>query len=152
AVDGDDVMSAGLREADLQDVLLAAPRMEDGTAAAVPVGVDEAADLGLDAGLRKRRDHELPFPGVVVRRLPVLQRAAAAGAEMRADRHDPRRARLIDTQQAAAIRMARHGLDLDGLARQRVWYVNRPVGAFRAAVAAVADLADDQPLNHAAPR
>jgi hypothetical protein len=82
----------------------------------------------------------------------VLQRAAAAGAEMRADRRDALGARDIDADEMAAVGMAGPWLDLDSLARQRVGHVDRAGRRVGDAVAAVADAGDGDLLSHAALR
>jgi hypothetical protein len=62
------------------------------------------------------------------------------------------RARTLDLQQAAAVGMARHRRHLDGLAAERVRYIDRlPIGK-RYAVAEMADVIDDQTLSHGARR
>ena len=54
------------------------------------------------------------LPGKVGVALHMLERAAAAGAEVPADRRDAERARLLDTEEPAAVAAP---LDHDGLAR-----------------------------------
>ena len=55
----------------------------------------------------QRFDDELALPGAVGGERPVLHGAAAADAEMRADRSDALGARRVDVQEVAAIGMAR---------------------------------------------
>ena len=86
-------MRARRREADLEHVARAAPRMQHGAPAALAMRVDQVVDRRVEPGLRERVDDEIALPGAVALAAPVLQRAAAADAEMRADRRDPLRAR-----------------------------------------------------------
>jgi hypothetical protein len=55
----------------------------------------------------------------------MLDRAAAANAEVLADRRGALRVGGDDPQQVAPIGMAGDALNLDGLARQRVGYIDR---------------------------
>ena len=114
--------------------------------------VDQLVDRGLDPGLAQRRDQQIALPGAVAPGLPMLERAAAADAEMRADGSDPLGARCIDPHQMAAVGMTGPRLALDRLARQRVGHVDRSGGPVRDAVAAVAEPHDGETVNHAAPR
>ena len=101
------------------------PGVQGDAAAAGAMGVDQLADLAVDAGLRQRLDDEVALPGAVARGVPVLDRAAAADAEMRTERRDPFRACAFDLEQAPAVgMMARDRRDLDGFARQRVGHVD----------------------------
>ena len=77
----------------------------------------------------------------------MLDRAAAANAEMRTERLDALRARGLDPQEMAAIRMAGDALDLDGLARQRVGHEHRACRRVRHAVAAVGEAIDGEPFG-----
>ena len=90
---------------------LAAARVQHHAAAAFAVGVDQVVDRRVEPGLRQRLDHKAALPVAIARRRPVLERAAAAGAEMRTDRRDPLRARGLDRDRAAGGR--------DGRARPR---------------------------------
>ena len=143
----DDVVRAERGEADFDDVARAAPGMERGAAAAVAVGVDQFVDRRIEAGLRERVDDQAALPFAIAGRGPMLDRAAAANAEMRAERLDALRARGLDPQQMAAIRMAGDALDLDGLARQRVGHEQRPRRRVRHAVAAVGEAVDGEPFG-----
>src|SRR5581483_5423045 len=98
AVDRHDVMRARCREADLQHITGAAPRMQHGAAPAVAVRVDDLVDNGLDPSLLQRFDDEAALPRAIGCAIPVLQRAAAADAEMRADRLHALSARSLDLQ------------------------------------------------------
>ena len=79
------------------------PRVQRDAAAAGAMGVDERRHLAFDAGLGQRLDHEVALPGAIARGVPVLDRAAAADAEMRAERRDPFRACAFDLEQAPAV-------------------------------------------------
>ncbi len=93
------------------------PCMKHGAAAAFAVGVDEVIDRRGDAGLRQSGDHEVALPGAIGRRAPMLHRAAAAHAEMRADRRNALGARLLDLQQMSAVGIAGRRINLNALAR-----------------------------------
>ena len=144
----------GRGETDLEHILSrrSAGVQRDAPAAGA-VGVDQRIDLAGDACLRQRRDHEVAFPGAVVLGLPMLDRAAAADAEMWAERRDPLRAGVLDLEQAPAVgMMARHGRDLDGLAAQRVGHKTALSAGKGDAVAAMTDMIDDEAFNHGARR
>ena len=96
----------------------------------------------------KRVDDEAAFPVAIAVRRPMLDRAAAADAEMRAERLDALGARGLDPQQMAAIRMAGDALDLDGLAGQRIGHEERARRRVGHAVAAVGEAIDDEPFGH----
>ena len=60
---------------------------------------------------------------------------------------------LFDCEQPPAVgMMARHGLDLDGLAAERVGHVDRLAAGKSDAVAEMADMIDDEAFNHGARR
>ena len=145
-------MRAGRRETDLEHIVGAAAGVKDDAAAAVAMRVDEIGDRRINARLAQRIDREIALPGPVSRRLPMLHGAAAANAEMRTDRRDALRARLLDAQKLPAVGMARYALHLDGLAGQRGRHENRTLGAVGHAIAAMADAVDHEMLNHVAPR
>ncbi len=151
SVDRDQAVGAGGGEADLQHFVRAAPGMQDGAAAAVAMGIDQIADRRLEPGLLQRFDDETALPGAVTRRLPMLDGAAAAHAEMRTDRRNALRARRLDAQQMPPVGMAGDRLDLDRFARQRAGHINRAVRAFGNPVAAVADLFDHKVFGHPRP-
>ncbi len=77
----------------------------------------------------------------------MLQRAAPAHAEMRADRRDALQTRRLDAQQVPPVRMAGPVIDFHGFARQRVGHIERPHIRQRDAVTAVAEVVDGQALN-----
>ena len=153
AVDRHDVVRAGGGKADLQHVMGAKPRMHGDAAAAGAVRIDQRRHLAVEPGLPQRLDDDVALPGAITVDLPMLDRAAAADAEMRAERLDPFRARRRDRKQSPAVRMMpRYIIDLDGLAAERVGHVDGLDAAKRDAVAAMADMVDLQFLNHVARR
>ena len=82
----------------------------------------------------------------------MLHGAAAADAEMRADRRDALRTRTLDLQEPAPVGMPCDLIDFDRLAGQRAGHVDRAGGTVGDAVAAMAQPGDQQPFNHAPPR
>jgi len=139
-------------EADLQDIVGTAARMQHGAAAALAMGIDEVGDRRRNAGVTELRHHRLALPGSIRRGVPMLERAAAAYAEMRADRRDARRARALDAHQVAPVRMAGPGIGLDDFAGQRVGHIDRTRIRCGDAVAAGAEMIDGEPLNQTPPR
>ena len=85
AVDRHHVVRAQRGKPDFEHAVRTAPRMQDGATAAFAMGVDELVDRRTEPRLRQRLDDERALPGPVGLSCPVLQRAAAAHAEMRAD-------------------------------------------------------------------
>lgn len=85
----------------------------------------------------------------------MLDRAAAANAEMRTERRHAFGTGAFDRNQLAAVGMVagdrRH---LDGFAAERIRHVDAFAASGRDAVAAVADMVDDEPfgVSHGAPR
>ena len=148
-INGDDLATAGGSEADAQDALGALPRVQRGAAASGAVGIDQLADLAGDAGMGQRVDHQLPLPRPIDVLPPVLDGAAAAGAEMRAERRDPLRARRDDMGEHSAVGMvSRRRQHLHGLAAERIGHVDAAAVGERDAVAEVADMIDDEAFNH----
>ena len=129
------------------------PGVQRDAAAAGAMGVDDLADPAFDAGLGQRLDDEVALPGAIVRGVPVLDRAAAADAEMRTKRRDPFRACAFDLKQAPAVgMMAGDRRDLDRFARQRVRHVNLlPLGKCDA-IAKMTDMIDEEMFSHGARR
>ena len=82
------------------------------------VRVDQVGDRRDDAGLRQCLDDKRTFPKMVLGKRPVLQRAAAAGAEMLADRRGALVAGFVDMQQMPSVGMAGDALDGDGFRRE----------------------------------
>jgi uncharacterized protein (DUF2235 family) len=126
SIDRNDPVGMQRSEADFQNIAGAAPRVQYGAAAALAVGIDEVGDGRRDAGVTELRRHCLALPGAIRRRVPMLERAAAAHAEVWADRRDARGARRLDAQEVAPVRMAGPGIDLNDFARQRIRHIDRP--------------------------
>ena len=82
----------------------------------------------------------------------MLDGAAAAGAEISAERIDPLRTGLFDACQRAAVGMTGDGVGLDGFAAQRVRHEQALAAGKADAVAAMADMVDDEAFNHGARR
>ena len=117
------------------------------------MGVEQRIDFAVEFCLRQRLHHEVAFPRAVMFGVPVLDRAAAANAKMLAERRDPLRARLLDREQAPAVGvLTGNGGDLDRLAAQRVRHINILAADQRDAVAEMADMIDEETLNHGARR
>src|SRR5262249_12632094 len=147
-VDRHDVVSARRRETDLEDIALTTPRMEDRAAAAITMRVDQAVNRRVESGPRQRLDDEITCPFAIMHCRPVLQRAAAAGAEMRTDRRDAVWARDLDADEVTAVGMAGPGVDRGGFARQRIGHIDRPDWRLGDAVAALAETRNLQMFNH----
>ena len=145
------MMRAHRRKADFEHVAPAAPGVERGPAAAGAMGVDQLADRRVDPGLLQGLDHEAALPGAIGTVGPMLGRAAAADAEMRADRRDALGARLEHRKQVTPVRMARDRLGLHPLTRQRVGHEHRPGWAGCDAVAAVTETGDGELFGHVVP-
>ena len=97
---------------------IACPRragVERGAAAAIAAGVDQFTHRYLDAGMAQRTLHKRALEAGIGRWREVLQRAAAADAEIAAEWRDPVRAGLDDRDQRAALAL---GLDLRHFAGQ----------------------------------
>jgi hypothetical protein len=84
----------------------AAPSVEDRSAAAFPVGVNEVGNRCFNARVFQRRNHQFALPGAIVGCFPMLHGAPAAHAKMPADRRDALRARFDDMKKAPPIGMA----------------------------------------------
>jgi hypothetical protein len=82
----------------------------------------------------------------------MLHRAAAAHAEMSADRGDALCTRLLDLDKTPTIGATRLGIDVDGFARQAPGDVNRSFGALSYSIAVLAQTPDQKLFNHARPR
>jgi hypothetical protein len=94
-------------------------------------------------------DDEIALPCAIISFCPVLNRATAANAEMRADRRNTLGARLLDAEQFPAVGMAGNALDLDDLAGQRARHKNWLRAAFDDTVAAMAEPINHEALNRA---
>jgi len=132
----------------------AAPRVKHGAAAAIAVGVNEIGDRRVNAGLSERRDNEIALPRALGCGLPMLQGAAAAGTEMRADRGNACETGFVDVEEEPPVRMTGPVFDFSKLARQRARHVNRAIcticRTIGHAVAALADAIDPKMLDHGA--
>jgi len=127
--------------------------MKRGSSPATTMGINQGMDVARKFGLRQRFDDEISFPGAVAFALPMLDGAAAANAKVLADRCDTLRAFALHLQQVPAVgMMTRRWCDLDGLAAERVWHINRLATGEGHAVTEMADVIDDETLNHAVPR
>jgi hypothetical protein len=145
-------VTIGGGETDAQFTIAAAARMRGNATASGAMGIDEFVDRAFDSGMGKRIGHDLPFPPPIRIRLPVLDGAAAAGAEIWTKRCDPFRACRLDAEQLPAVGMTFDGTCLDGLAAKRVRYEQRlPIGEGDA-ITAMADMIDAELLSHGARR
>ena len=127
--------------------MCAHPRVQCDAPAARAMGIDQGRDVAIDFRLRQRRRHQLALPGGVGRGVPMLDRAAAADAEMRTERCDPLHACGLDLEQSPAIGMAAGDrLGLDRFAAQRVRHVDVAAIGDGDAVAVMADMVDDEAL------
>jgi hypothetical protein len=152
-VDRNDVVGICRRKSHLEHLVGAHARVQGDAAATGAVGIDQRIDLTVEFCLRKGLDDERTFPCAVAFVVPMLDRAAAADAKMRAEWRNPLRARTLDRDQSPAIgMMARHRTYLDRLAAERVRHIDRLSVDKSDAVAAMADVIDDEVLNHGARR
>ena len=147
-LDRDNRVAVGRGKTGAQRAVAIASGMDGDAAAAGAVGIDEVVDFAGDAGMPERIDHDPALPGAIGLGLPVLDGAAAAGAEIPAERRDPLRAGVLDAQQLPALGIADRRFDVDGLAVQRVRYEHGVAAAESDAVAAVADVIDGEAFNH----
>ena len=147
SLDRDDGMRAGLHEADLHAAVVEPARVQGGAAPAGTVRVVKGRHRGGDAGARQGLDQEAALPGGVVFGRHHLQRAAATGAEIGADRRDAARARLEQADKRAALAF---GIDRDHFARQRVRHGKRPRWRPRQTLAPGAERLDGHLGAHAA--
>jgi hypothetical protein len=117
------------------------------------MGVDHGKNLAFDFRLRQRRYDKLAFPGVVGLGLPVLDGAAAAGAEMLAEWFDALSAGLFDPDQLPPVRMmTRRGRHLDRLAAECVGNEEASSLHERDTITEMADMIDEKLFNHGARR
>jgi hypothetical protein len=145
AVDRNDVMGIRRRVTDFEHVVRTHPRVQGDAAAAETVGIEQRRHLAIDSGLRQHRDHEFALPGAIRLGVPVLDRAAAADAEMRAEWRDPRRACGLDLDQSPAVGMvAGNRRDLDRFAAERVRHIDVVRASDCDAVAIIPDMIDDE--------
>src|SRR6185369_12449850 len=106
----------------------AASCVEDSAAASVAVRVDQVVDGGIEPGLCQRLRHQGPLPISVARRREMLERAAAARSEMRADRRDAVRTGAVELDEVPAVGMTGPQIDFRDLTWQRVGHVERARG------------------------
>ncbi len=133
-------MGARGGEADFQNIFVAAPRVQHRAPAALAMGVDDDFVHWRDQpGMAERFHHQRALPQMIFGKRPVLHGAAAAGAEMLADRRDAFVARFVDMDEMAAVRVAGDRLDRHRLARQRIGHEHRAGRRIGDAVAAMAD-------------
>jgi hypothetical protein len=145
-------VAVGGGEACPQLAIAAAAGMDGDAPAAGAVGVEQRFNLTFDAGMRQGIDHDLAFPGAIGLWFPVLNGAAAATAEILTKRRDPFRAGALDVRQLPAVGVIGHRFDLDGLAAERIGHEQGLAIGEGDAVAAMADMVDDQAINHGARR
>src|SRR3954468_3481680 len=103
--------------------------MHGDAAASGAMGVDQLIDRTFDSCGGEGIHHDLPLPGAIGRWLPVLYGAAAAGAEISAERQDPLRAGDCDAEQRRTVGLAGDRLGFDGLISQRVRYEHASAAA-----------------------
>ena len=142
-------MRARRREADFQQVVIAAPGVQHRAPAALPMRVDQRLDRRQQPGCAERLHHQFALPHMIFGERPMLHGAAAAGAEMLADRLSALMARPLDMHQVAPVGVAGDRFDRHDLARQRIGYVDRPFGGVGHAVAAIAEAGNGELLSHA---
>ena len=82
----------------------------------------------------------------------MLNGAAAAGAEIWAERCDPLGACVLDARQKPALGIIGCRFDLDDLAAKRVRHEHGVAAGKANAVAAMADMIDGKTFNHGARR
>ena len=123
--------------------------MHGDAAAAGAMRVDQGRHLAIQLRLSQGLHHDVPLPVAIAIFLPVLDRAAAADAEMPAERRDPLSAGALDREQAPAVGVtAGYGTNLDGLAFKRVRHIDVCAVDQRDAVAEMTDVIDDEMFNH----
>ena len=141
-VDRHHVMGLERGKPDLDHVTRAHSRVEYSAAASLAMGVNQVVDRRVEPRSRQRRDDQSAFPIAVACRCQVLERAAAANSEMRADRCDAVGAGDVHLDQVAAVGVTGPWFDRGGLARQRIGHVEGTGGRVGDAVAARAEPGD----------
>ena len=111
------------------------------------MGIDQSGNVAADPTLRQRRHDDIALPFAISLGVPVLDRAAAADPEMRAERRNPLRACKFDLDQAPAVGMTRYCCHFDRLAAKRVRHIDARSAGHRDAIAAMADMIDDEALD-----
>src|SRR5262245_44244055 len=128
---------------DLDHVTRAHSRVEYSAAASLAMGVDQVVDRRVEPRSHQRRDDRSAFPIAVACRGQMLERAAAANSEMRADRRDAVGTGYVHLYQVAAVGMTGPWFDRGGPARQRIGHVEGTGRRVGNAVAARAKPGDD---------
>ncbi len=116
------------------------------------MGIDQRVYFAAKLRLGQRLDDNIAFPCAIALGLPMLNRATAADAKMRAKRRDPLRAGALDREQAAAVGMTGYGGNLDRLAAERVRHVYGRSVREGDAVTVMSDMIDDKMFSHGARR
>jgi hypothetical protein len=116
------------------------------------VGVDQRINFAGKLRLCQCLDNQISLPSLIALGLPVLDGATAAYSKMGAERCYPLRACALDREQAPPVGMTRHGRNFDGLVPERVRYIDVVPADDSYAVAKVADVIDNETLNHGARR
>ena len=114
-----------------------------------PVRIDERLDGSGQTRLAQRLVEDAALPGGVGGRAHMLSEAAAAAAEIGAERLDPVRRRRFHRDEPGPRARA---LDEHRLVRQRVGHEDGPVRGLGDAVAATAEARDGDALSHGARR
>jgi len=149
-IDRNDVVRTRRGEPHLQHVVRAHPGVQRHASPAQAMGIDQRINFAGKLGLCQRLDDKLSLPGLVALGLPVLDRATAAYSKMSAERRYPLRACALEREQAAPVGMTRQGRNFDSFAAERVRHIDVVPAGNRDAVAKVADVIDDETLNHGA--
>jgi hypothetical protein len=116
------------------------------------MGIDQRINFAGKLGLYQRLDDKISLPSLVALGLPVLDCATAAYSKMSAERRYPLRTWVLDREQAPPVGMTRQGRNFDSFAPERVRYIDVVLAGNRDTVAKVAEVVDDETLNHGARR
>ena len=139
-------------KSDLQNVMGPASRMQHRAPPASAMGIDEIVDRRDYIRLRQCLHHQRAFPQVVFGQRPVLQRAAAAGAEMLADRLGALVAGLSTCTRCRRSGWPGYRLDRHGLAGQSIWHIDGPSGVSATPSPRWPRRRNAELLSHAPPR
>jgi hypothetical protein len=127
--------------------------MQRHASASLAMGIDQGKNLAVDLRLRERRRDEMVFPGAIALGFPMLDRAAAAAAEVLAEGLDAFWAWLFDPYQLPPIGMMTwDDRNFDCFTTKRVGNKDAPPLDERNAVAKMSNMVDDEALNHGARR
>ena len=151
-IDRDDLVRTCGGKPYLEHMMRAHPRVQGHSPSAKSMRVDQRMDLAGKPGMPQNFDEDIPLPRLIASGFPMLDRATAAHAEMRAERRDPLRISALDGKQTAPVGMAGYGRNFGGLACERVGNVDVLFADDTDAVAKVSDVIDEETLNHAARR